>query len=45
MSEIPHARPVKDNACEVMFSRTMFLATMVVGPSSLFRATTRQPSL
>jgi hypothetical protein len=26
MSEIPHARPVKDNACEVMFSRTMFLS-------------------
>ena len=23
MSEIPHAHPVKDNACEVMFSRTM----------------------
>ncbi len=44
MSEIPQARPVKDNACEVMFSRTMFWAIMV-GPSSLFRATTRQPSL
>ena len=23
MSEIPHAHPVKDNACEVMFSRTI----------------------
>ena|SRR5471032_2668792 len=22
MSEIPHARPVKDDTCEVMFSRT-----------------------
>jgi hypothetical protein len=38
MSEIPHARPVTDYACEVMFSRTMFLAT-IVSPSSLFRAT------
>src|SRR4051794_39106261 len=26
MSEIPHARPVKDDACEVMFSRTINLA-------------------
>ena len=25
MSEIPQARPVEDNACEVMFSRTMFV--------------------
>src|SRR3981081_2014870 len=24
MSEIPQARPVKDNACEVMFSRTIY---------------------
>jgi hypothetical protein len=27
MSEIPHARPARDATCEVMFSRTMFLAT------------------
>src|SRR5882724_3110422 len=27
MSEIPQARPVKDDACEVMFSRTINLAT------------------
>jgi hypothetical protein len=26
MSEIPHAHPVKDDACEVMFSRTMLMA-------------------
>ena len=26
MSEIPQARPVKDDACEVMFSRTILLA-------------------
>ena len=24
MSEIPHARPVKDNACEVMFRGRLF---------------------
>src|SRR4030088_53330 len=43
MSEIPHPRPVKDDACEVMFSRTMFLwrpgLAIMVSPSSLFRAT------
>jgi hypothetical protein len=42
MSEIPHPRPVKDDACEVMFSRTMFLwrpgLAIMVSPSSLFRA-------
>ena len=38
MSEIPHAHPVRDATCEVMFSRTVYLATLV-SPSSLFRAT------
>src|ERR1700694_5914687 len=34
MSEIPHARPVKDNACEVMFSRTMFSGLDLQGLST-----------
>src|ERR1700730_17538177 len=29
MSEIPQARPVKDHACEVMFSRTTSVATLL----------------
>jgi hypothetical protein len=37
MSEIPHADPVKDHACEVMFSRTMFGSqSSSAGPASLF---------
>src|SRR3954447_5008487 len=35
MSEIPQARPVKDDTCEVMFSRTIFERS-IVSPSSLF---------
>src|SRR4051794_2875316 len=38
MSEIPQARPVKDDACEVMFSRTINLA-IGFSPSSPKRAT------
>ena len=38
MSEIPHAYPVKDNACEVMFSRTIFERS-TVSPSSPKKAT------
>src|SRR5882724_11723823 len=34
MSEIPHAHPVKDATCEVMFRGRLFRATMV-SPSSL----------
>jgi hypothetical protein len=30
MSEIPHAHPVRDNACEVMFSRTTILMRQFV---------------
>ena len=37
MSEIPHARPVKDATCEVMFRGRYSRST--AGPSSLFRAT------
>jgi hypothetical protein len=47
MSEIPHADPVKDHACEVMFRGRIVLFGLfssVAGPSSLFRASTRQPS-
>ena len=38
MSEIPQARPVKDDACEVMFSRTVLRSVerSTVSPSSPF---------
>jgi hypothetical protein len=43
MSEIPHAHPVKDATCEVMF-RGRFFGSLgfgsLAGPSSLFRAST-----
>ncbi len=55
MSEIPHARPVKDNACEVMFSRTIFLSHFVdlqfhlvepdgIEPTTSCLQSTRSPS-
>jgi hypothetical protein len=55
MSEIPHVRPVKDNACEVMFSRTMFLSHFVdlqfhlvepdgIEPTTSCLQSTRSPS-
>jgi hypothetical protein len=37
MSEIPHAHPVTDATCEVMFRGRLFRATMI-SPSSLLRA-------
>ena len=55
MSEIPQARPVKDDACEVMFSRTMFLNHFVdlqyhlvepdgIEPTTSCLQSTRSPS-
>ena len=55
MSEIPHARPVKDDACEVMFSRTILMRQFVdlqfhlvepdgIEPTTSCLQSTRSPS-